>query len=54
MFPRSSFLPEVSWKMLVLEGWMRTFGESLVGNARFEAWNSLLVKVSWEMLALQR
>ena len=33
--PEVSLLPEVLWKMLVLEGWMRTFGESLVGNARF-------------------
>ena len=29
-------LMKVSWKMLVLEAWIVTFGESLVENARFE------------------
>ena len=31
----SSLLVRVSWKMLVLEAWIVTFGESLVENARF-------------------
>ena len=30
-----SLLVKVSWKMLVLEAWIVTFGESLVENARF-------------------
>ena len=30
-----SLLVKVSWKMLVLEAWIATFGESLVENARF-------------------
>ena len=30
-----SLLVKVSWKTLVLEAWMVTFGESLVENARF-------------------
>ena len=30
-----SLFVEVSWKMLVLEAWIVTFGESLVENARF-------------------
>ena len=30
-----SLLVKVSWKMLVLEAWIVTFGESLVANARF-------------------
>ena len=33
--PRSLLLQEVSWKMLVLEAWIVTFGESLVETARF-------------------
>ena len=30
-----SLLVNVSWKTLVLEAWLVTFGESLVENARF-------------------
>ena len=30
-----SLLVKVSWKTLVLEAWIVTFGESLVENARF-------------------
>ena len=30
-----SLFVKVSWKMLVLEAWLVTFGESLVENARF-------------------
>ena len=32
-----SLLVKVSWKMLVSEAWIVTFGESLVENARFES-----------------
>ena len=39
---------KVSWKMLVLEAWKITFGESLVENARF---GTFLVKVSWNLEA---
>ena len=35
-----SLLVKVSWKMLVLEAWILTFGESLVGNARFGSLDS--------------
>ena len=45
----------VSWKMLVLEAWIVTFGESLVENARHSFWKlklPLLVKVSWKTLVL--
>ena len=44
-------LVNVSWKMLVLEAWILTFGESFVENARFGF--SLLVKVSWKVLVLE-
>ena len=57
---------KVSWKMLVLEAWIVTFGESLVSNARFGSLDchfceslvenacwSLLVTVSWKMLVLK-
>ena len=44
---------KVSCKTLVLEGWIVTFGESLVENARFGSGLSLLVKVSWKMLVLK-
>ena len=30
-----SFSVKVWWKLLLLEGWIFTFGESLLGNARF-------------------
>ena len=30
-----SLLVDVSWKSLILKAWIVTFGESLVGNARF-------------------
>ena len=33
--PRSSLLREVSWKTLVLEAWILTFGESFVEDACF-------------------
>ena len=49
-----SLVVKVSWKMLVLEAWIVTFGESLVENARF--WKlglSLLVKVSWKIPVLE-
>ena len=35
-----SLLVKVSWKMLVLEAWILTFGESLVENACFGSLDS--------------
>ena len=35
-----SLLVNVSWKMLILEAWILTFGESLVENARFGSLDS--------------
>ena len=35
-----SLLVKVSWKMLVWEAWIVTFGESLVENARFGSLDS--------------
>ena len=35
-----SLLVKVSWKMLVLEAWILTFGESLEENARFGSLDS--------------
>ena len=35
-----SLLVKVSWKMLILEAWILTFGESLVENARFGSLDS--------------
>ena len=45
---------KVSWKTLVSEAWIVTFGESLVENrGKCSFWklgSSLLVKVSWKTL----
>ena len=35
-----SLLVKVSWKMIILEAWILTFGESLVENDRFGSLDS--------------
>ena len=55
-FAKSGFplLVKASWKMIVLEVWVFTFGESLVENACFGSLGlSLLVKVSGKMSGLE-
>ena len=50
-----SLLVTVSWKMLVLEAWILTFGDSLVENARFASldshfwWKSRGKCLSWKL-----
>ena len=52
--PRSSLLREIWWKMLVLDVWVLTFGESLVENTWFGSLDShFLVTVSWKMLVTE-
>ena len=43
-------MAKVSWKMLVLEAWIVTFG---VKRSFWKLGSSLLVKVSWKMLVLE-
>ena len=50
-----SLLVKISWKMLVWEAWIGTFGESLVENARFGGldchfwWKSQAKRSLWEL-----
>ena len=50
-----SLLVKVSWKTLVLEAWIVTFGESLVENARFGSldchfwWKSRVKRSFWKL-----
>ena len=48
-----SLLGKVSWKMLVLEGWIVTFGETRGICSFWKLGLSLLMEVSWKMLVLK-